>query len=138
MKQTLVVRNISTAFEGENESPEESVEFFNELFVEMCREISLSAIYKEFHLLPPFLRLFNVFELFFIENQEEYRKKHPKLSSISKIYYTLNVSFYPKASKEANILEISLEAHSFTQGVFQDFFTTPKTFKIRIDKYART
>ena len=43
----------------------------------------------------------------------------------------------PKTSEEANILEISLEAYSFNHGVYQDFFTTPKTFKMRIDKYAR-
>lgn len=137
MRQTLVTRRFYTRFDVPDGSPEKVKEFFNETFIEVCRELSLTTIYKEFYLLPPFLRLFNIFEIFIRENEENYRKKHPELSKIVKIYYTFKVNFYPETSEETNVLEIELEAHTFTQDVFQDFFTVPKTFKMRIDKYAK-
>lgn len=137
MRQTLVTRKFSTRFDDPDGSPEKVKEFFNETFIEVYRELSLTSLYKEFYLLPPFLRLFNISEIFIRENEEDYRKKHPELSKMVEIFYTFKVNFYPETSEETNVLEIKLEAHTFIQDVFQDFFTVPKTFKMRIDKYAR-
>ena len=137
MMQTLVTRRFSTRFDDYDSSPEKVKDFFNKTFIEVCRELSLTILHKEFYLLPPFLRLFNISEIFIRENEEDYRKKHPELSKIVEIFYTLKVNFYPETSEESNVLEIKLEAYTFIQDVFQDFFNVPKTFKMRIDKYTR-
>lgn len=137
MKQTLATRKFSTRFDACDSSPEKVKEFFDETFIKVCRELSLTTLHKEFYLLPPFLRLFNISEIFIMENEEDYKRKHPELSKIVEIFYTFKVNFYPKTSEESNVLEIKLEAHTFIQDVFQDFFTVPKTFKMRIDNYAR-
>lgn len=113
-------------------------DFFNKHFLNIGKSLSVSKQYKDFNLLKPFLRLFNVFQEYIYGIVDDFGKTHPGLTPFVDFHFDVKINFIEKTSKEENLLQIEVSYYKFANEVFIIEKRESTFFDIRIDKYART